>query len=74
MPFCLDLDLPGTCNSLERIQQMTHLTKINVLPSLLLLLILNSHSDIPSKNTLWPLVPVRACCISAGLDWSASGY
>jgi len=43
MPFFLDLDLPGTCNSQECIQQMTqHLTQ----------LILDSQFKIPSKNTL----------------------
>ena len=32
MPFCLYLDLPGTCNSQECIQQMTqHLTKYTVI-------------------------------------------
>ena len=57
--ICLDLDLHGICNSQECIQQMTqHLTKINMLPSLSLLLILDSQSKIPSKNTLWPLVSV----------------
>ena len=68
MPYCLDLDLSGTCNSQECIQQMTqHLKIINILPSLPLLLILDSQSKIPSKNTLWPLDIVRACCINAGL-------
>ena len=45
-----------------------HLTFAH-LPSLPLLLILDSQCTIPSKNTLWPLalVTVRACCISAGL-------
>ena len=67
MPFCLDLDLPGTCNSQDCIQQMTTSNKITILPSLPLLLILDSQFKIPSVNTLWPLVTVRACCISAGL-------
>ena len=68
MPFCLDIDLSGTCYSQECIQQIKqHLNKINILRSLPLLLILDSQSKIPSKNTLWPLVTVRACCISAGL-------
>jgi len=68
MPFCLDLNLSGTCNSQECIQQMTqHVKKLIYSYHCLCFFFLVSQSKTPSKNTLWPLVTVRACCISAGL-------